>query len=541
MARVLGVLRLSRDRNESTSITRQRGYIESWAAQHGHVIVGWAEDVDVSGSVAPWDRPNLSLWLPDPTSGRPEAERQHEWDVLAAWRLDRVTRRIVHLWQVIEWAQDNGKVIASTSEGFDLSTHMGRVFVGILGALAEGELEAIRERARSSTAHLLRSGRWRGGFIPYGYRQVQNNEGKGWRLVPDEGDTADIMREVVRRIIDGQTVNSVVVWLNQQGTPTPLDAQRRRKGEETSRAEWRVGNLTKMLRAKALLGLVEVTEQVKGRSGKTESVTRTVKGEDGLPLERAQPLISREDYDRLQAVLDKRSNPRAAERDRCNGSMLLQVAFCECGEPLYRAVSRNKQYYRCGLRSRAGRSCGNKSIQAERLEAEVEDSFLTFVGGLPIVKRTFVPGIDNRAELADIEQATADLADDRSRGLYASESGRRVYETQLNKLFAREEILRRQPVTESGWVEEETGVTYRERWESLSSPAERNKELRASGLTFVLHREPVPVPSMFPHLNPEPFIGTSRCVVVVPSDINARVIAHAASSAISAAAPSEAA
>ena len=53
--RVLGRVRLSRFDTGSTSVERQRELVEQWAAANDHTIVGWAEDIDLSGSVDPFD------------------------------------------------------------------------------------------------------------------------------------------------------------------------------------------------------------------------------------------------------------------------------------------------------------------------------------------------------------------------------------------------------------------------------------------------------------------------------------------------------
>lgn len=55
MARVLGRIRLSRLADESTSEQRQRDLITQWATSRGHDIVGFAVDLDVSGSVSPFE------------------------------------------------------------------------------------------------------------------------------------------------------------------------------------------------------------------------------------------------------------------------------------------------------------------------------------------------------------------------------------------------------------------------------------------------------------------------------------------------------
>jgi len=57
--RALGVLRISVQTDESTSLARQRREIEAKAKARGSVIIGWAEDPDVSASkVHRWTAPS---------------------------------------------------------------------------------------------------------------------------------------------------------------------------------------------------------------------------------------------------------------------------------------------------------------------------------------------------------------------------------------------------------------------------------------------------------------------------------------------------
>lgn len=138
-SRVLGRLRISRATDESTSIERQREFITRWAEAHGHTVVGWAVDEDVSGSVDPFDTPALGPWLTDPS-------KAHEWDILAAWKLDRLGRNAIQLNKLFGWTLEHGKTLVSCSESMDLSTTTGRMLAAIIAGIAEGELEAIRER-----------------------------------------------------------------------------------------------------------------------------------------------------------------------------------------------------------------------------------------------------------------------------------------------------------------------------------------------------------------------------------------------------------
>jgi site-specific DNA recombinase len=79
--RHLACLRLSADSDGSTSIDWQRGVIRHHvAAPHlSGVLVGEAEDTDVSGSPSPFKRPEPGRWL---------TSRVDEFDVIIAARME---------------------------------------------------------------------------------------------------------------------------------------------------------------------------------------------------------------------------------------------------------------------------------------------------------------------------------------------------------------------------------------------------------------------------------------------------------------------
>jgi site-specific DNA recombinase len=96
--RVLGRLRLSRSTEESTSIERQREIIQQWADTNKHTVIGWAE---------------LGEWL---------NRRAPEWDILCAWKLDRLGRNAIQLNRLFGWCGEHDKTVVSCSESIDLST-----------------------------------------------------------------------------------------------------------------------------------------------------------------------------------------------------------------------------------------------------------------------------------------------------------------------------------------------------------------------------------------------------------------------------------
>lgn len=158
-----------------------------------------------------------------------------EYDIICALKIDRLSRRVLHVHTLLEWCEKNGKEVATVEDGINLNTQMGKLLLSLIASFAEGELEAIKARAKSSYNHLVKEGRWRGGRTPYGYREEKQETGDGWKLVPDDygTDTAGTLREIVRRLIAGESANSIAQWLNEDvsKTPTSLDAQMIRSGK----------------------------------------------------------------------------------------------------------------------------------------------------------------------------------------------------------------------------------------------------------------------------------------------------------------------
>jgi site-specific DNA recombinase len=97
--RLLAVVRLSDLTDETTSPERQRGKITTYAKLHDHEVVGVAEDLDVSGAVSPFDRPQLGPWL----------KRPDDWDGLIVAKYDRLTRSLLDFLVLYKWLSDRAR------------------------------------------------------------------------------------------------------------------------------------------------------------------------------------------------------------------------------------------------------------------------------------------------------------------------------------------------------------------------------------------------------------------------------------------------
>ena len=109
------------------------------AANRGYEIVHEYADIGVSGSKA--RRPGLDALLGD-------AHRRRFSIVLVAG-FDRVARSVKHFLTVLDELNDLGIEFVSCRENIDTSGPMGRMFVTIIGCIAELERSLIVERIKA--------------------------------------------------------------------------------------------------------------------------------------------------------------------------------------------------------------------------------------------------------------------------------------------------------------------------------------------------------------------------------------------------------
>jgi len=451
MARLLGRIRLSRLADESTSPERQKDIIEAFAKANDHTIVGWAIDLNVSGSVDPFDTPEFGDWLNN---------RADEWDVVAAWKLDRYSRRSIPMNKLFGWCQENGKTLVAVSDNIDLSHWVGRLIASVIAGVAEGELEAIKERTKASAAKLRELGRWKGGHTPYGYVARKREDADGWELVVDP-ESSKVLLGIIDRVMEGDSLQAIAADLTKRGVLSPTDYRRKLAGKEPLGKPWHRSSTKAMLQSKSLLGYVTYDGS-------------TVRDPEGLPVRHGPELISWEKFEQLQEKLEARSIKRVRTQTT---SPLLHVVFCkQCEGPMHcrRFVTDGKsyEYYACGKR------CGQQ-IPKETLETLVEETFLDELGDKPMVEKVYVPGENHQAALNEAIQAMDELTP--LLGTATSETAKKRLRAQISALDTRIAELEKLPVTESRYDFVPTGKTYRQEWEYLDWPG-RRKMLIKSGI-----------------------------------------------------------
>ena len=106
------------------------------ARQRGFEVQQEYRDVGISGRKA--RRPGLDTLMAD--------ARQKKFSVVLVAAFDRVARSTRHFLQVVDELDSLGVVFLSRRENIDTSGPMGRLFVTLIGSIAELEADLIRER-----------------------------------------------------------------------------------------------------------------------------------------------------------------------------------------------------------------------------------------------------------------------------------------------------------------------------------------------------------------------------------------------------------
>jgi len=458
--RLLPYVRVSVLDDASTSLERQIEKIKSYAQVGDHELMPISErdyDLNVSGSVSPFERPGLGPWL--------RVDRLSMWDAICVTQLDRLTRSLFDFVTLISWLEARGKKLVCLDPMLDLSTPGGRAFASMAISFAQFERETIAARVRDGYHTVISKGRYAGGQVPFGYRPVKLDAGWGYEPDPVYGA---IVGEMFDRYVRYESLGAITRWLNESGVPTPWNVTRIRNGKPAKDATWMATSVRKILASPAVLGAVVRTDGA------------LVRDDQGVVIYRADALVTRDVFERIQARLA--ANPVSA---RSNTWMLTQVAFCAaCEAPMYGSTTKygtkTYTYYCCVHSMRRDGKCAARSVRAAPLEAAISSELLRLVGDTELKEIKHIPDRDYSSDIARVADRIGHLF---SQIQVEALAGVDVREKQGALKRAQEELARLHALNraEGGVRPVSIGQTFRQLWETLDA-AGRNKFLRGAGV-----------------------------------------------------------
>ncbi|MCW2580013.1 MAG: hypothetical protein JWR82_1614, partial [Blastococcus sp.] len=206
--RVLIYTRISKDdTGEGQSNDRQQTKCEDLARLRDWDIVGVESDISVSAYTGK-ERPAWNRVV--------QAMKDGTVDVVIAWHLDRITRTVKELTEIIELSRATGVPIATASGEFDLSNNTGKMLATIISAVSEHEVEHKGARQRLANRQRAAEGKpWTSGWRAFGYELDGT-------LVPTE---AHLIREASEKVLQGASLRSIVRDWQALGVSTPRSAK----------------------------------------------------------------------------------------------------------------------------------------------------------------------------------------------------------------------------------------------------------------------------------------------------------------------------
>src|SRR3979411_1681605 len=147
MKRAAIYLRVSTSKQDTENQRRER---EAGGARSSWRIVKVYEDAGISGAKGRDKRPGLDAML--------RAVNAREFDLVAAWSVDRLGRSLTDLLGILQGLHDKDTDLFLHQQGLDTSTVAGKAMFSMLGVFAEFERGIIRERVNAGLARARAKG-----------------------------------------------------------------------------------------------------------------------------------------------------------------------------------------------------------------------------------------------------------------------------------------------------------------------------------------------------------------------------------------------
>ncbi|WP_163583312.1 recombinase family protein [Gracilibacillus saliphilus] len=191
------------------SISAQKRQLTSYCESQGWDVVGFY--VEEGKSAKDTNRPELQRMLKHIEDGL--------IDCVLVSKLDRLTRSVLDLYELLQKFEDNDCKFKSATEVYDTTSAIGRMFITLVASFAQFERERLSERVSMGMEQMAREGKWKGGAVGYGHDKI-NDE---FVIVEEE---AKVIRDMYNWYNnEGLSDRLIAIRLNERGIPTRTGAK----------------------------------------------------------------------------------------------------------------------------------------------------------------------------------------------------------------------------------------------------------------------------------------------------------------------------
>lgn len=313
---------------EGYSLAAQEERLKAYAlSQDWDVVKVYRED---GKSAKDLDRPQLQTMLQDIKNGL--------IDVVLVYRLDRLTRSVLDLYNLLEDFEKYNVKFKSATEVYDTTTATGRLFITLVAALAQWERENLAERVKMGMLKKAALGEWSGGIAPFGY---EYKNGKFY-IVEHEVEIVKKMFKMARTA----GMDKIARILNKEGYRT-------RKG-----ADFAGFTVQYIVRNPIYIGKLRFNDE-------RYQIRKPLEEQQLYQTDIVEPIIDEDYFWELQKILDSRKEHQG--KGKTGGYYFTSILKCgKCGGPMTGTLYKNNKYYRCQRRTK-GSTCRMPQIKEEAL------------------------------------------------------------------------------------------------------------------------------------------------------------------------------
>ena len=298
----------------------------------------------------------------------------HVVDMILVYKLDRLTRSIQDLEDIVIKLEENNCGLEAAVEEINTTTANGRFFIRMVTVLSQLEIERCSERTKVGLDGAIKSGHIPG-KIPFGYKRVN----KKAEINPVE---APIVRQIVDLYLQGKSAQVISDQMN----------------DKYSNIKKFTGSF--------------IESMVKNRlySGDYYSKTKSINnGKETVFLNVVDPIITKEKWKLLQ---DRYEKNKLARRKKETYLFTMKIRCPHCGSLMGGAASKGHQktksyiYYNCNVcqKTRYIRETKVEELVLEEINHIVDFFMMADVSMLAVKNKTLYEGESKKYENAINEQ-----------------------------------------------------------------------------------------------------------------------------------------
>ena len=352
-------LRLSKEEfsneKESNSITNQKLIIDNYLEKNKeYKLVDYYIDDGYSGTN--FNRPEFQRMLED--------IKHKKIDVIIIKDLSRLGRNYIETGNFIEVIFPGmGVSVISVDENceIDSSDYYGDDYLPLKNLFNDTYAKDISKKVRSSLIVKKYNGEFVGKLAPYGY--IKDPKDKHKFLI--DKNVSHIIKKIFDMILDGKSRREVADFLNDNDILTPSEYLKINTEKDiTIMKKWNPEMVNSILRNENYTGTL-----FQGKKRKLNyRIDKKIKldKENWIVTENHhEAIISKEDFDKVQEILDRKSKVnKDGSIDELSG-----ILKCKCcGSNMIKRTSKGKVYYYCSNYYRTKKCENNKSISKSIVE-----------------------------------------------------------------------------------------------------------------------------------------------------------------------------